>query len=78
MPWNLHSQNESVQPPIHLTDPYDSQEDAFRAACQMKYGPARPAHTRVLYIEKPDGARIELGEIEEWCEKHRTKWQGGG
>jgi hypothetical protein len=72
MKWKLFTRVETVQPAIEGFEPkqHDSKEAALQEACATI---RQQPHTKVLYIEGPDGERIESAEIEVWCKARGRK-----
>jgi hypothetical protein len=70
MGWKLHTQNNSVTPPIESSDDHESEQAALKAAWELMYGPTSNRQVKALRIEGPNGQRIDSQEIEKWCEAY--------
>jgi hypothetical protein len=66
MKWKLFTRDENVRPPIEGFEPeqHESKDAALQEACALI---RMRLHTKVVYIEEPDGNRIYSAEIEAWC-----------
>jgi len=73
--WKLYTRDEDRRPPVVGPEikQHDLKTDALEEAWQLMYGPTRQPHTKVLYIEGPNGERIEAGEIEAWCKDRAAR-----
>jgi hypothetical protein len=66
MKWKFWTRDENVRPPIEGFEPnqHESKDAALEEACALI---RMRLHTKVVYIEEPDGNRIEFETIEAWC-----------
>ncbi len=73
--WKLYTRDEDRRPPVVGPEikQHDLKTDALEEAWQLMHSPIRQPHTKVLYIEGPNGERIEAGEIEAWCKDRAAR-----
>jgi hypothetical protein len=65
MKWKLFTRDENIRPPIEGFErqQHESKNAALQEACALI---RMRLHTRVVYIEEPDGNRIFPTEIAAW------------
>jgi hypothetical protein len=72
MKWKLWTRDENVRPPIEGFEPdqHGSKDAALEEACALI---RMRLHTKVVYIEEPNGNRIDSAEIEAWCKARAAR-----
>jgi hypothetical protein len=69
MKWKLLTRDENIRPAIERfeREQHESKDAALQEACALI---RMRVHTKVIYIEEPDGNRIYSDEIEAWRPPH--------